>query len=370
MTEGDRSPLARSEARTSNPGPRKSRGTGLLAQDERLTRRVGVVALLALVAGVAFAIFIAPRIEWSRQFRIRVYFHHTGALREGAPLIAGGRSIGRVESIGLSPHGAPGPLGGEPGVAVTVAVSARGADRVRRDGDVFIAARGALGERYLEIGPSRGEAPLLAEGDELLGRDPPTLDRVLERTWNNLTVSYEFARDIRPESEQLRRELARLGETLDGLAAGAAGGDRMLVELAALWAEARTLREVGLGGDAGLARLDATVAGARALIARARGELDALGAAAGRLSAGAGTLRARTAGAGLDRFGVAIARARAALDKIDPLLAKVAELRGRLARGEGSLGRLMRDPEFPEDAKELGKILKRQPWKIIGRPKE
>jgi hypothetical protein len=28
----------------------------------------------------------------------------------------------------------------------------------------------------------------------------------------------------------------------------------------------------------------------------------------------------------------------------------------------------MKDPEFPEDAKELGKILKRQPWKIIGRP--
>jgi hypothetical protein len=28
----------------------------------------------------------------------------------------------------------------------------------------------------------------------------------------------------------------------------------------------------------------------------------------------------------------------------------------------------MNDPEFPEDAKELGKILKRQPWKVINRP--
>jgi hypothetical protein len=29
---------------------------------------------------------------------------------------------------------------------------------------------------------------------------------------------------------------------------------------------------------------------------------------------------------------------------------------------------LMRDPEFPEDAKDLGKILKRQFWKILERP--
>ena len=28
----------------------------------------------------------------------------------------------------------------------------------------------------------------------------------------------------------------------------------------------------------------------------------------------------------------------------------------------------MHDPEFPEDAKELGKILKRQPWKLIDHP--
>ena len=28
------------------------------------------------------------------------------------------------------------------------------------------------------------------------------------------------------------------------------------------------------------------------------------------------------------------------------------------------------DPEFPEDAKAIGKVLKRQPWRVIGRPKD
>jgi phospholipid/cholesterol/gamma-HCH transport system substrate-binding protein len=347
--------------------------TAAAFQNESLTRRVGAITLILLVAGIAFAVFIAPRIEWGDHIRIRVYFHHTGGLREGAPLVAGGQAIGRVEAIGFSPRGAPGPLGGEEGIAVTVAVRAGWARRVLRGGDVFIASRGALSERYLELAPPRDVAAArpLAEGDELLGRDPPTLDRVLERTWNNLTVAREFAGAVRPELDRLRGEIARLAETLLGLAPDLGGADGLLGEVAALRAEARALVEVGLGGDAGLAHLDAVIASARATLARARGVLDGLGAKAGELAAGAGALRDRIgakAPAAIESARLAIDRLRAAIDRIDPLLAKLAEIHGRIARGEGSLGRLMKDPEFPEDAKELGKIMKRQPWKIIGHP--
>ena len=356
----------------------------LAAQDEQLTRRVGAITLVLLAAGIAFAIFVAPRIEWGQHIRVRVYFHHTGGLREGAPVVVAGRAIGRIESIGRSPHGAPGPLGGEEGVAVTAAISAHAAGQLARDGDFFIAARGALSERYLEIGPARaarpagaaataGEPGPLADGDQLLGQDPPTLDRVLERTWNNLTIARDFGRAIRPELDALRGQLARLGETLDGLADEVGGVGGLVADVIALRVEARALREVGLGGDRGAAQLDAVLAGARALIAQARGALDALDPAAGAASAGARALRDRLARRGpsvLERFELAIARARAAAARIEPLLAKVAELRGRFARGEGSLGRLMTDPEFPEDAKELGKILKRTPWKIIDRPQD
>ena len=89
------------------------------------------------------------------------------------------------------------------------------------------------------------------------------------------------------------------------------------------------------------------------------------------LGDGVDALRARTSTRGpaaLRTIELAIERMRRAIDQIDPLLAKVEELRGRIARGEGSLGRLSTDPEFPEDAKDLGKIMKRQPWKIMERP--
>jgi len=346
----------------------------LAAQDEQLTRRVGAITLVLLVAGILFAIFIAPRIEWGRHIRVRVYFHHTGGLREGAPVLVAGRTIGRIEAIARAPHGAPGPLGGDEGVVVTAAIAAPAAGRIARDGDFFIASRGALSERYLEIGPGAAAEPrMLADGDQLLGRDSPTLDRALERTWSNLTVAREFARAIRPELDAVRAELARLGETLDGLADDLGGAVGLVLDVAALRSQARALREVGLGGDRGRAQLDAAIAGTRALIAQARAALDALDPAAGELASSARALRDRLAQRGptvLARFELAVSRARAALAHLDPLLARVAELRARLARGEGSIGRLMTDPEFPEEAKEIGKILKRTPWRVIDHPQD
>jgi len=78
--------------------------------------------------------------------------------------------------------------------------------------------------------------------------------------------------------------------------------------------------------------------------------------------------RARGNGSVCSSVEQTIVAIRAVLDKVDPLLANAAELADRIARGEGSIGRLLQDPEFPEDTKDLGKIMKRQPWKIIARP--
>ena len=62
--------------------------------------------------------------------------------------------------------------------------------------------------------------------------------------------------------------------------------------------------------------------------------------------------------------------ARAALDKLEPLLAGIDTVRQRITDGEGSLLRVIRDPEFPEDAKDIGKVIKRHPWRILDHARE
>ena len=137
----------------------------------------------------------------------------------------------------------------------------------------------------------------------------------------------------------------------------------------ALWAASRQTYETSLGGDAGLAQLRAMVADARQAIAQLRAAIDMLGPEAGTATANIERVRDHLAGtdplAGAARL---VAAVRAALDKIDPLITRLDEIGDRIARGEGSLGRLLSDPEFPEDTKELGKIIKRHPWRILERP--
>ena len=347
----------------------------LLVQDERLTRNVGAAVVFVALAAIAFVVFVYDQIEWHERVRIDVFFLQTGGLHEGSPLVVAGREIGEIEAIVQSPHGAPGPLLGEEGVRVTVAIDKREAALITRGGDVFVASRGALGARYLEVGPAPPEATesFATNTLPLRGREAPSIDRVMQRTWNNLTIAREFADAVRPEITDLRARLAELQSTLAELSPNIVGVASLSVEVGGLMAEARALRDVGLGGDPGRAKLTTVIGESRATLARARVVFDELGTKVRALRASSGALRARLddkGAAALAALELAIERIRDVIDKVDPLLAKVDELEARIARGEGSLGKLMKDPEFPEDAKALGKIMKRKPWKVMQRPKD
>jgi len=338
----------------------------LLAQDTALTRRVGAIAMATMALAIGFFVFVYDRIEWGSPLRIRVYFTGTGGLVEEAPFVVAGRAIGHIESIALSPRGAQSPLGGEEGVVITVAIDRDLAANVVKGGDVFVTSRGALSTRYLELGPPPGPGPVLADGDAFRGNDPPSLDRVLQRTWDNLNTTRRFIDEVRPEARALGIEIDRLQATLLTIAPQVLLRD----DFSALVDEVRRTY-AALGGEAGLARIDALRSDTGTTIGEVRAQVAKLRASAAVLGASLDALKAKLGGKGteiIDRVQVAIARIEAVTAKIDPLLAQVDAIALRIERGEGSLLKLARDPEFPEDAKELGKILKRQPWKILDRP--
>jgi ABC-type transporter Mla subunit MlaD len=343
----------------------------LAAQDEALTQRVGAISLALIATAIVFFVFVEGRIEWGRHVRIQVAFHHVGSLREGAAFVVAGRTVGKVETI------TPRAGDAEEGVIVTVAIESGIAAKLDRAGDVFIASRGALSEKYLELGPApeatAGE--MLHDGDTLVGRDPPSLDRVLQRTWDNLTTLGTFTDEIRPELDALRAQIDELrghfATTGDSAVPNAAQIGPLIDDASTITAQIRQLRERGLGGLAGAAELAAVIDRARGVLAASRGSLDKLAASATELRAAISSARGRIGTKGdqaIAAVELAIDRVRADIAKVDPLLAQIEAFSAQLARGEGSLMKLMRDPEFPEDAKELGKVIKRHPWKIIDRP--
>jgi len=328
-----------------------------------------------LVAVIAFFVFVFGRIDWGKRTRVHVYFHDVGPLHEGAPFVVAGRAIGKVESIALAPH-AP-QLAGADGVAVTVSLDAHEAARLDPAGDVFIASKGMLSDRYLELGPGphAPDGVGLREGQDLVGRDPPSLDRVLERTWNNLQDLGGFVVDIKPELDALRTQLTALGGHFDASSPSAlpnmAELAPLFLEIAELRESVHTLRETGLGGDAGMVRLAAVLDHASRVVGQARASLAKLdaGMAALRGNLDAVLHRLDAHGQGIVATAeLAIDRVRADLAKVDPILATLQAIQQSLARGEGSLMKLANDPEFPEDARELGKVLKRHPWRVLEHP--
>jgi ABC-type transporter Mla subunit MlaD len=333
-------------------------------------------------------VFLADRIELTPQLRFEVLFAHAGSVRAGAPVVVAGRTIGEVEAITPVPRGTPGPLGGAPGVAARIRIDASAAWMIDAAGEFFVSSRGPLAERFLEVGPqpcarrpatrprectatSVVPARPIRAGEQVRGVDPPSMDRVLQRTWDNLQVTRRFVDEVRPELDELLARLDELARTIEAVEPAPGEWSRLAREVGELIAAARTTWTDVVGGEAGADRIRATLASARAVMARAGtrlGELDARWQAlAGALAAAQDRIAAHGEPA-LARLAAAIERARAAMDRLEPLRAKVRDLADRIARGEGSIGKLMKDPEFPEDAKELGRILKRQPWKIIGHP--
>ena len=344
----------------------------LLAQDPRLARRVGALTLLLVGVIAAAFVFLSDRAALGSPVTFRVVFHHSAGLHERAPIVVAGRPIGRIAAIVPVLPGAPGLLGGEVGVAAVVEVARDQAWKVPAAGTIFVSSRGVLSDRYLEVAPPSGDpGPAIRDGAELRGVDPPTLDNVLQHTWNNLTTFQQFVDTVRPELTALQDQLRALRGHLDELAGDprAAGITALVAASRELAAAATRTYDGALGGAAGVAHLAATVAAARQTIAEIRAMLDVIRPELTAAAAGAARIRGRlAAGDPLGRADQLLAAARAALDKIDPLLATARELADRIARGEGSIGRIMTDPEFPEDTKDLGKMLKRHPWRILEKP--
>lgn len=340
----------------------------LAFRDPRRTLRAGATTLLLLgVFGLALIILDG----WSvrRGFRVTVYFSHLGGLQEGADVQVAGRVIGEVESISLvparlAPAGHPlHPLGG---VAVRVRIEERYRHRAPVNGEYFITAKGLVGERYVEIGPPPGEeAPrALQAGDRVRGVDPPHLDRVFLRTYRNLQIARTFARAVEPEAQALMDELSALAGTLASIEVDSRAGEA----LRAFAGEVRALRARWQEGQVSLADVERVVDEARVTaervdraVADVRARIDVL------------MVEVTALGSGIpddvrERLQVALATAKEALAEVQRVTATAGEIAAAIEHGEGTVGALLFDPEFPEDAKNLGRQLKRQPWQLVGRP--
>jgi len=305
-----------------------------------------------------------------------VYFKHPGALREGAAVHAGGRVIGEIKTLRLVPKSLVAgdsnhPLHGSGGVVAVLRLEKRFRGRVPINGQYYVNSKGLLSKPYIEVGPPPSGAAwrrLVEQGDDIRGSDPLRLDLVMRRSYDNLMVSARFLATVKPEWTALRTALKKLQGTLDELAPGPITTAKMFLSVEQAIAHAKAIRNkidaTGVTVDdlrTIKSRLSVMLANAERSVADVRAELRVLSGEINRL-------RARIPKGLRARFQLAVKKTDQSLAKLKKIMATARELSAIIERGEGNIGALMNDPEFSDDAKKLGKMLKSHPWRLIGRP--
>jgi ABC-type transporter Mla subunit MlaD len=335
----------------------------LAIHDERLTRRVGALVLAVTVVIVCYVVFVRDRMQRDGVV-MRVRFGVVVGLPQGAQVRLAGQQIGEVRSIGIARGG---------GVAAVIVIDESWAARIPINADFFVDARSALAPRYIAIGPPPGGAEpgrAIRDGDQVVGIDPPNLDRMLQRTWDNLEEIRRFLEAIRPAAATIKLSAGRLAATVRAIDPHPGAQEEMRGAVAEAAGRAFTIVEEMQAGNIDPARLRALSGELEGLAARVDATIAGLRAQVAQMEAALARAEVAAAlGPGLSaRANAALAAADQALADAERLTAQIQGVLADITRGSGSIAAFAADLELVDEVRELTKDLKRSPWRVMPPP--
>lgn len=271
--------------------------------------KVGLFALVVLVVLGAMILQIEDvRLFGGPERTLAAAFQSVAGLDDKASVRIAGVRVGQVDGIALEDRQAVVTLALDTPVLLTEGTVAR------------IANMGLLGDKYVILEPGPEDAPPLPEGAIIPGYTPPTFDEALAK-------------------------FNRLGESLGGI--GSDGSlDRLISNLEAVSIEIRELVAANRG------QLDATMANMASFSGTLAQELPRLTEqVAGVLERMDRTLLQLEGAVGESRpdLQATAANLRRLTDDARTSVDNLNEVTGRLARGEGSLGKLLTSDEAHDE---------------------
>jgi phospholipid/cholesterol/gamma-HCH transport system substrate-binding protein len=258
--------------------------------------KVGLFVLVGFII-LAFMSLRVGGLQFGRQKGYKVYaiFDSASGLKLNVPVEIAGVEVGRVMAVDLSDGKARVTLRIRPDV------------RLGEDASATIRTKGVLGDRYIELVPGSASAPRLADGGKIVRTTSP------------------------PDMDQLMAKLGEIGEDIRKVTG--------------------TLSQV-LGGEEGASSLKEIIRNVRELsenlnrtVAQNMDHLDRIMSNFDRFS---GDLK-DLSGINKESINTIIANVRNSSEQLQGTIAAVHELTEKINKGEGTLGRLVNDPETAEN---------------------
>lgn len=335
--------------------------------------KVGALVLFSLALLVAFVLALGD-FSFGEGFTFDVEFNNAGGLKPGADVAIAGINVGKVEGLRFNTNPTSGE--GAVGVTATLSVEPEQADAIREDSDFFITTRGVLGEPYIEIVTRSLDAPPIEKGMTMRGVDPPRMDIIVAKASELLTSLTDLLDNPEIQTKDLISNTASLMATLDGfLSDNRADLDQTVDNVRDGSGEARQLlASLNVAVEDGerlkrtLASVESTASSARSITGKVDGKIDPV------LDDVTVTAEnARKVSETADRLLVEKEpQLAASIDNVEEstkrLAAMSADAEGIVAgvkRGDGTVGALLTDREVYDDLKEMLRIIKQRPWKIV-----
>src|SRR5690554_695089 len=337
--------------------------------------KVGALVLLATALLVAF-VFLLGDFRLSSGYQVHVQFSTSGGLKTGADVALSGINVGSVSKLEFVRNDDP--QSGLPAVAVQASlnIDSQYADSVRENSKFYITTRGVLGEPYVEIITENFDAAAIATGDTVRGVDPPRMEILLGQASEVLTSITDILNDEEQDINALVANATKffgvvgdavgenrdeLDSAIEGLNTTATEASKLLAAINVAVGDGQQIRTIV--NDAG-----ATAASARRMTGRLSGQIDPVMADVTQTAANAREISEVTRRILVDNEGRVVAildDAETSVDNLRQVSDQAVTLVDGVAAGEGTLGALLVEREVYEDLKDLLRVIKQQPWKIL-----
>ena len=287
----------------------------VLAMRETLkAARVGLLVLLGALAAIGVYRYVDEGTSGTGGYRVHAVFDDVQGLVEKSQVLVAGIRVGTIDSIALDGSRARVEMVIDEGV------------QLHTDGTVSMKAVSLLGEQVLVIEAGSLDSPLLEDGDQIrVGRGATTTADVLE-------LVADIGGDVREVTRQLRRSFGtdEAGERMEGalrdLSEALATTNRILRDNErAIGNTLGNIEEITEEGGpplvAALENIQATTDDLREIIEDGRPDID------------------RT----IDELDDTVVAVRRDAEQLEGVLQDVRVTTDRVARGEGTIGRLATD---------------------------
>jgi phospholipid/cholesterol/gamma-HCH transport system substrate-binding protein len=336
--------------------------------------KVGALVLFAIALLAGFVLVLGD-FSFSEGRRLHVEFDNAAGLKPGADVAIAGLNVGQVQSLAFQRHDDE-ETGSVVSARATLRVDREHFETIRTSSNFYISRRGVLGEPYIEIVTRSFEAPTIEPGSTHEGVSPPRIDLLTAKAKDLLDALTSLFEDPDVTLAKLVQHGASLMAQLDDFVAthrkdldGSVSGAHATIDEAERFLKVLN-RAVGEGDE-----LEETLDHTRKTAARADSISRKVDRRVGPITEDLAKTaeRAENVSASTERLvhdneeklQESIDHVHASTEDLERLSGDAREVVGRIRKGKGTVGQLLNDRKMYDDMRELLRIVKRQPWRIL-----